>query len=177
MEINFEVKEEDYIKFNLYHVENSPSHKKNLNILRYGVPILFSLPMYFIGTNLFRQSSIYWAIIAVLFGIVWIVTYPKQYKNLIKKETEKLINEGDNSEIFGKKNMVIDDNEIITIYNKSSSETISRNAIKEVKIYDDMIIIYTSSINAHIIPTRYLDKNLENEFIKKVSNIYPKRKH
>lgn len=28
MEVNFEVKKEDYIKFNLYHAENSPSQKK-----------------------------------------------------------------------------------------------------------------------------------------------------
>lgn len=109
MEVNFEVKKEDYIKFNLYHAENSPSQKKNLNLLRYGIPVLFSLPIYFIGTNLFKQPSIYWIIIAILFSAIWIITYPKQYKSLIKKEIEKLISEGDNSEIFGKKNMIIDD--------------------------------------------------------------------
>lgn len=27
MEIKFQITEEDYIKFNLYHIENSPSHK------------------------------------------------------------------------------------------------------------------------------------------------------
>lgn len=170
MEINFEVTKEDYIKFNLYHVGNSPSQKKNLNLLRYGIPVLFCLPIYFIGTNLFKQPSIYWTIIAILFSAIWMVTYPKQYKALIKKETEKLINEGDNSEIFGKKNMIIDD-ETITIYNKSSSERISKNAIKDVKIYDDIIVIYTSAITAHIVPTRYLDKDLKDNFIKKVSNV------
>ena len=85
MEVNFEVTKEDYIKFNLYHVQNSPSQKKNLNLLRYGMPVLLSLLIYFIGTNLFKQLSIYWAIIAILFSIVWIITYPNQYKSLIKK--------------------------------------------------------------------------------------------
>lgn len=162
MEINFEVTKEDYIKFNLYHIQNSPSQKKSFKLLRYGIPVLFSLPIYFIGTNLFKQPSIYWAIIAILFSIIWIITYPKQYKLLIKKQVEKLISEGDNSEIFGKKTMVID-NENITTYSKSSFEKISKNSIKDIKIYDDIIIIYTSSITAQIIPTRYLDENLKNK--------------
>ena len=34
MEVNFEVTKEDYIKFNLYHVQNLPSQKKNLNLFR-----------------------------------------------------------------------------------------------------------------------------------------------
>ena len=109
MEINFEVTKEDYIKFNLYHVENSPSQNRNFILLRYLVPVLFSIPIYFIGTNLFKQPSVYWAIVAVLFSVIWIITYPKQYRALVKKETEKLISEGDNSEIFGQKNMIIDD--------------------------------------------------------------------
>ena len=170
MEINFEVTKEDYIKFNLYHVENSPSQKKNFILLRYLVPVLFSIPIYFIGTNLFKQPSVYWAIVAVLFSVIWIITYPKQYRALVKKETEKLISEGDNSEIFGQKNMIIDD-EAITIHHKSSSERILKNAIKDVKVYDDIIIIYLSSITAIIIPTRYLDKDLVDDFIKKVSSI------
>lgn len=53
--------------------------------------------------------------------------------------------------------MTIND-EYITMHNKSTSEKISKDDIKDVKIYDDMIIIYTSSITAHIIPTRYLNK-------------------
>lgn len=167
MEINFEVTKDDYIKFNLYHFENSPYQKKNFNLLRYAIPILFALPVYFIGTNLFKQPSIYWIIIAILFAVIWMITYPKQYKSLIKKETEKIINEGDNSEILGKKVMIIDD-ESITVYNKSSSEKISKSAIKDIKIYDDMIIVYISGITAHIVPTRYLDKELKDNFIKEI---------
>ena len=40
-----------------------------------------------------------------------------------------------------------------------------------MKVYDDIIIIYLSSITAIIIPTRYLDKDLVDDFIKKVSSI------
>lgn len=172
VEIKFEITKEDYIKFNLYHIENSPTQKKTFNILRYGIPILFSLIIYFIGTNLFKQPSIYWIIIAILFTVIWIATYPMQYRALIRKETEKMVDEGDNSEIFGNKTMVIDD-EGITIYNKSSSEKILKEAIKSVKNYDDMILIYISSINAYIVPNRYLDEATKDKFLQYLnSNLY-----
>ncbi|NMM62023.1 hypothetical protein HBE96_04820 [Clostridium sp. P21] len=35
IEFNFEVTEEDYVKFSLYHIENSPEHKRLYNMLRY----------------------------------------------------------------------------------------------------------------------------------------------
>lgn len=67
-----------------------------------------------------------------------------------------MLREGDNSSIFGEKIMSVDENSI-NILDEFSSETISRNNIKDVKVYSDMIVIYLSSITAHIIPTRYLD--------------------
>lgn len=165
MEINFEVTKDDYIKFNVYHIKNSASQKKNFNLLKYIIPAIFSLLIYFIGTNLFKQPSIYWGIAAILFFIVGIIIYPKLYESSIKKQIEKSMSEGDNSEIFGKKKMIIDD-ETITIYNNSSFEKISKSVIKDIKTYDDIIALYTSSITAHIIPTRYLDEDLKNDLVK-----------
>ncbi|MBO3444734.1 YcxB family protein [Clostridium sp. CCUG 7971] len=164
MKFDFEITEDDYIKFNLYHIENSPAHKKTFYLLRYLVPVIFSIPIYFISHNLFRQPSFYWIIISILFVIVWIVTYPKQYKNLLKKEIKKLLNEGDNSSIFGKKTLEIDlDN--IKVFGEFSSETILKSSIKNVKVYEDMILIYISGFIAEIVPTRYLDKDLKNKIL------------
>ena len=170
MEIKYEVTKEDYIKFNLYHAQNSPYNKKILALSRYGIPVIFLPIIYFIGTKLFEQSDIYWVIIDILFSIIWIVSYPQQHKLFLEKVTEKLINEGDNSELLGAKNMIIDD-ETITIHNKSSFEKISKTAIKDVKIYDDLIVVYTSGITAHIVPTRSLDEKSKDNLIKKVINM------
>ncbi len=84
--------------------------------------------------------------------------YPKQYKKLIKRTTKKLLQEGDNSSIFGRKILVIDEDNI-KFLGEHISETISRESIKSVKVYDDMILIYLSGITAKIIPTRYLNED------------------
>ncbi|QNO15354.1 YcxB family protein [Alkalicella caledoniensis] len=168
MELMFEITEEDYIKFNMHHLENSPSQKKTFNLLRYIIPLLFSLPIYVIGTSLLKQPETYWIIIAVLFSAGWIIMYPNQYKRLIKQQTKKLLQEGDNSSIFGKKVMTINEKDIIVV-SENSSEITSKENIKEVKIYDDMILIYLSGITAHIIPSRYLDEETKKELLEELS--------
>ncbi|MPW26141.1 YcxB family protein [Alkalibaculum sp. M08DMB] len=164
MEIEFEITEDDYIKFNLYHIENSPSQKKTYNFLRYAIPLLFSIPIYAIGTSLFKQPSSYWIIISILFALIWVITYPNQYKKLVRKQTKKILQEGDTS-IFGKKTMLIDDNNI-KVFSEFTSKTISKKSIKTIKVYDDMILIYLSGFTAQIIPTRYLNDE-SNKYLMK----------
>lgn len=156
MEVKFEITEEDYIQFNLIHIQNSPSQKKMYHLLRYAIPLLFTIPIYIIGTMVFNQPRMYWMIIAVFFALIWMITYPKQYKKLIEKQTKKLLKEGDNSSIFGEKTMVIDE-EDITVFSEFTSEKVAKNSIKDIKISDDLILIYLSGISAQIIPTRYLN--------------------
>ena len=91
MKIDFKITKDDYISFNLHHLENSKSQKSTFNILRYAVPIILSIPIYFTGTGIFNQPSIYWIIVAIVFLVIWILTYHKQYKKLVAKETDKLI--------------------------------------------------------------------------------------
>ena len=175
MKINFEITKEDYINFNLYHLENSKSQKKTFNILRYAIPIIFSIPIYFIGTGIFNQPSMYWIMVAIVFTIIWVFTYPKQYKKLVAKQTDKLLSEGDNSSIFGKKSLEIVDGTIV-VKGEFTSDTVSLESIKDIKIYEEMILIYISGFAAHIIPRRYLDKDTENEFIKELKNIVPHKR-
>lgn len=133
-------------------------------MLRYLAPLLFSIPVYAAGTGLFKQPSSYWIVIAALFVLGWIITYPKQYKKLVKKQTKKLLQEGDNSSIFGKKTLLIDGNEMKVI-SEFTSETISKESIKTIKVYDDMILIYLSGITAQIIPTRYLNNEAKKQLM------------
>lgn len=168
MKINFEVNKDDYINFNLYHLQNSKTHKKMFNIIRYFIPIVFFIPIYMIGTQIFNQPSIYWIIVAVIFSFYWILTYPKQYKRLIVKQTNKILNEGDNSSIFGRKTLEIIDGSI-EVKGESTSEIVLLESIKDIKVYEDMILIYISGFMAHIIPRRYLDKDTETELIKELN--------
>ncbi|SEO05979.1 hypothetical protein SAMN04488134_103251 [Amphibacillus marinus] len=164
MEFKFEITEEDYLQFNLYHSENSPSQKKLVRVLRWVIPIVFASIIYYVGTAVFHQPSLYWLIISLLFSGAWIIWYPRFYKKQLKKQVSKMLSEGDNSALFGEKTMVIEGNEI-KVFDKYASTTVVKENIKAINYYDDMIIIYLSSITAQIIPTRNLVKDEQKQLI------------
>lgn len=170
MKIEFEVMENDYINFNIYHLEKSKSRKNTFNLLRFFIPIIFSIPIYFIGTGVFKQPSLYWFIISIIFIAGWILTYPKQYKKLVSKEIKKILREGDNSSILGKKSLNIEDG-IITVKGEFSLETISSENIQDIRIYDDIILVYVGGFVAHIIPRRYLDEDNEKNLLESLEKI------
>lgn len=155
MTINYELREEDYIKFNLYHVEESPSQIKMYWVLRVLAPLLGAVAMYAIGTSLFNQPSIFWSIIAIGFFVGWIIYYPKEHKKIIANQTKKLLSEGDNSSLFGKQTMTIEDN-VITVTSENGNQELKLDTIKIIKQSEDLIMLYNSSVSAIIIPTRDL---------------------
>src|SRR5690625_2170164 len=137
MEIKFQITEEDFIQFNLYHMENSPTQKRLFYFSRYLLPLLFSGIIYIVGTTIFKQPSLFWVVIALVFFVFWIIYYPKHYKKFIRKHVQKLLNEGDNSSIFAEKTLLIG-NDRLTISDQFSSNTIFKENIKDVKAYDDL---------------------------------------
>ncbi len=167
MKINFEIAKEDYINFNIYHLENSKAQKKTFNTHRYIMPLIFSIPLYCIAVSSLEKSRIYGITVAIIFSVVWILRYPKRYKKIIAKSVDKNLSEGDNSSIFGKKSLEIID-ETLVIKGDSISETVLIESIKEIKVYKDMILIYISGFAAHIIPRRYLDEDTEKRFIEQL---------
>jgi len=168
MEIKYEVTEEDYIKFNLHHAKNSKSHKRSYYTLKYLLSLIFGLAIYFIGSNLFNQPKLYWGIIAIMFVLVWIIRFPKTYEKLIRKSVESMLKDKDNSSMLCENTMIIGKDEIKVI-NEHSTETISKEGIKEVKVYEDMILIYLNGFAAHIIPTRYLTEETKEKLLKELS--------
>lgn len=167
MELKYEVTQEDYISFNIHHAENSKSHKKTYNIMKYLVSTLSGVAIFFIGSNLYKQPKIYWGIIAILFIFLWIKGFPKTYEKLIRKSVKDMLKDGENSSIICKNTMVIGEDNIEVI-SETSTEITLKKGIKEVKVYDDMILIYLSGFSAHIVPTRYLTEESKVELLEKL---------
>lgn len=155
MEITYELTEEDYIKFNLYHISNSPSQRKVFQFSRFGIPVIMGVVIYLVGTQLFDQSPIFWLINAAIFALIWVFAYPNMFQNSIIKQVQKMVREGDNSQLYGKKTMKVEGDQL-TIVEGDATTVLTKDSIKKVQAYDDMILLYLSSVSAHIIPTRYL---------------------
>lgn len=165
MEITYELLEEDYVAFQLNHIEHSPSQKRILLTIRYILPIVCALVIYFIGTSVFNQPAIYWSIIALLFTLGCWYYYPTLHENSIRKQTLNMLKEGDNSSVFGVKKVIIGDDSIQIIEGNESESSLSRQQLKEIKLYENQIVLYVSAVQGVIIPKRSMDVYTQNKFI------------
>lgn len=82
MEIDYELLEEDYIKFNLYHLRNSLTYKKQVFIVKYIVNTVLAFMMFCIGSFIFNQSMLIWFLISISFLIIQIKTTEKQNEKI-----------------------------------------------------------------------------------------------
>lgn len=155
MTINYELKEEDFIQFNLHYIEDSPSQRKAYWSLRLLIPMLFSGLIYIIGTVIFGQPPIYWTITAIgVFGL-WVLYFPEQYRKTIIKQTRKMLEKGRTGTVFGEKTLTISES-AITVTGENVQKEVKLKEIKTIENYADMILIYHSKRSAIIVPKRQL---------------------
>lgn len=155
MKLNYELTEEDFIHFNVHHVLDSPAQRKAYWFLRIFIPLLFSGLIYFIGTVLFRQPVIYWAITASGFFGLWVLYFPDQYRKTIIKQSKKKLSKGYKDTIFGEKILTYSDH-AVTVTGDNGQDEYELEDIKRIEQYEDMILFYISKNSAIIIPTRQL---------------------
>ncbi len=168
MEFKYEVTEEDYIRFNIYHAQSSKSHRKTYTMLRYLLPLLCGVAIFFTGSGLFNQPRPYWAVIAILFITVWTIRFPKSYEKLIKKSAKDMLKDDEQSSMISQ-NIMVMGGDSIKVISEYSTEITSKDGIQEVKVFDDMILIYLNQISAHIVPTRYFTEEVKAELLKELA--------
>lgn len=159
MEVTYVLTEEDYIAFNINHIENSPSQKKVFLLVRYLLPFVCAVVAYLVGTRVFNQPEVFWLFFSFLLMVGLWFYYPKVYEDSIRKQAIRLLNEGDNSSLFGEKKLMIGQDFIQMIGADASESIIYRKNIKEIKEYTNQIILYLSAVQGIIIPTKNLDQN------------------
>ncbi|GEK88219.1 YcxB-like protein [Alkalibacterium putridalgicola] len=155
MIINYELNEEDFVRFNLHYIEDSPAQRKTYWFLRLLIPLFFSGLIFLMGTVLFRQPAIYWVITATGFFGLWVLYFPEQYRKTILKQTRKMLSKGEKDYLFGEKSLTISEY-TITVTGENAQEELKLKDIKRIEQYDDMILIYDSNRSAIIVPTREL---------------------
>ena len=122
-----------------------------------------------IGTFIFEQSMLIWFFIAISFLIVQIKTTEKQNDKIVIRQIKKQLKDVEIQCILGEKILKVDADKI-HIKSELSEEAKDIKAIIEVKKYDDLILLYDSSITAEIIPTRYLIENEIDTLISILTN-------
>jgi hypothetical protein len=152
MDLKYQLTEEDYINFNLFHMKNSETIMKSVRNQRIFTPVfylLFSVVFSFLLDIPFLVSFTPFFILSVL----WVLFYPKYLFGRAIRHTKKLVKEGRNESILGEHHMVLNDEGIVDKTSKGETK-VTWSGINELKENDQYIYLYNSALSSYILPKR-----------------------
>jgi hypothetical protein len=158
MDLKYNLTEEDYINFNLFHMKNSPTIMKSVRNQRIFTPVfylLFSVVFSYMMDIPFLVSFIPFLILSIL----WVLFYPKYLFGRAVRHTKRLIKEGRNESLLGEHHMVMNDEGIVDSNAKGVTK-VAWSGINDLKENDQYIFLYNSAVSGYILPKREF-KNVE----------------
>ena len=147
MEIQFERTEEDFVEFNLFHISNSPSIKKQILWTRI---IMAIMPFVFLFV-FYKNISITDYLIATIIALVFVFSYPSIYRSSSKSQTRKFLKEGNNKSLLGHNTIELTPEGILG-KSLSGESKINWSSVDKIRQNDEFIFIYIGTINALVIP-------------------------
>ncbi|WP_186671489.1 YcxB family protein [Sporosarcina sp. BP05] len=155
MEIHYNLTEEDYINFNLYHIKNSETGKRALAVQRFLSPLFFIIISY-VYAAISDMPFLPLFITFFIMSILWIIFYPKHFYKLIARNAKKMIKEGKNDGLIGHHQLKMTEEGLVdTSLNKETKVTWS--GITSFKEDEGYYYLYNSSVSAYILPKREID--------------------
>lgn len=150
MEILYTVTEDDYVAYNLFHYEHSPSSRRTMLITRLILPVIVVLITLISGSY---RSPIAW-IPPVVVAVIWFFVMPPFFKNSIKKNVRRMISEGRRVSFLGDFKLSLHDN-----YLRNEGDGVATESaywrIEKIRRDQERLYVYIGSITSLIIPFRY----------------------
>lgn len=165
MKVEYNLIEDDYIAFNMHHIDTSPTIRRTLLMQQYGVALVFLIIPYFFS----RITEIPMLLSYIVYGAIflaWILYYPKYFISVTKRRIIKMINEGDNSSIYGMQSITLTDTGIEQESHTGESRT-AWHAIERIDETEEYIYIYIGTMNAYLVPNRAFEDDAQRaEFLR-----------
>lgn len=145
MKLEFTLTKQDYIDFNLYHLEHSPSIRSAHNKSRFGGAIAY-LALPFVLVNVTTIPFFWWMITFSITAIAWVLLFPRTMRKFYIKQINKAFLEKNNSFFLELREEGVmtkgDSDEMITSY----------RSISQIAQNDGTLYLYNSSVSAIIVP-------------------------
>ena len=149
MKIKYNLTEEDYLEFNMFHVKNLKAVKRTLNLQRFLTPIFFIIAS-FVLSKVGSMSFLEVFITFLVVSIIWVIFYPRYFYSYVIRNTKKMIKEGKNDGLLGEHYMVLSEDGIID--STSNGETkVTWSGINTLSEDRQNIYLYNSSVSAYIL--------------------------
>ncbi|NMA96108.1 MAG: YcxB family protein [Clostridiales bacterium] len=165
MEIKYQLTKDDYIDFNLYHMEHSASFKRSIFIQRYIVSLIF-LIMPFALKSSTDIPFWYWLTICSIVYLVWVIFYNRYMRWNTARRLSKMVDEGKNKDMLGERSLKVFEEGIMQT-NELNESKVAWKSIERIAESKSHIFIYTSAVSSYIVPLRaFDDKEQKEEFLR-----------
>lgn len=169
MKIRYEIIRDDYLKFNMYHINNSKKAKMEMRIHRIFVPIGIA-GLAFAFNVLTKMPLILGIPVFFGIGIFWSFFFPSYYKRRAMNNVTRSIGQGIHANSVSKYTITVKDEGLLV--SSGAGQNVQRwDEIKKFVDIDDYIFIYVTENMANVIPKRcFKSKKEEEEFINIIRN-------
>jgi hypothetical protein len=175
MNIEFERTIDDVIDFNLFHIAHSSSIKRQMLLMQVLTGVLVVLLVFGVLYVNFQILNVFTMVVSILSGILVFALYPQVTRISTINRIRKMLNEGNNKALFGRQIITLSPEGIFS-KNQLTESKINWSAVEKVAQSDKHFFLYTSSINALVIPKKCFQSEKESmEFFEHV-NMYCQQK-
>lgn len=168
MSFEFNVNDDDYLKFNLYCMQSLPQWKTNILKYRLCLPLIYiAICIMLIVGDCNSELLTICGILCSIVSIIWIIAAPKIYYNVIKKTILKQLNS--DQTLYSKQGTIILDDNQISCHTERTDLSHNYSSIEKIVLSDNDIYIFTSSVTAIILSKdtlSHIDRDQLNEFLK-----------
>ncbi|MGL4819639.1 MAG: hypothetical protein ACRC5C_06635 [Bacilli bacterium] len=172
MKIEYTTTKEDFINFNIEHYVESEAGKRNLFIVRYVIPILFGVVVFFIGTVLLHQSPLYWGLGVSLYVLFAINLTPARQRKAVRKRIQQLIAHEDSYTSDEGCTLELTADAVIEKRTDHKAYVLKQN-ITQIRKSNDFYSIYSTEDEPLFIPRRVLQSEVADSLELKLSEIKP----
>jgi len=159
MDIIYNLKEDDYVNFNMYHINHSKTGVRTLKIQRYLPPAII-VTTFLLMVIILDSSLGVMLTMSILMSISWIFFFPKYFQRSVKQNVKKMLREGDNNGMLGKQHLIMNE-EGVVVNSKFGETKVSWEGLKKFTEDQNYLYLYVGAMNAFLIPKQQLSNIAE----------------
>jgi hypothetical protein len=171
MNIEFERTIQDVIDFNLFHMAHSSTIKRQLLLMQVLTGLLVIPLVFSIFYLLYHSIDAFAIIVSVLAGVIAFALYPQSNRKSTIKRIRKVLSEGNNNALLGRQVVSLSP-EGVFIKNQAAESKFIWSAVDKIAENDKHVYLYTSSINALVIPKNCFQSEKEKQEFLEYINKY-----
>jgi hypothetical protein len=172
LKIQYDLTEEDFVTFSLFHYKHSPTAKRSWLLLRVMVPVIWILIGFFENSRPQRHAGISPLPFFISLSVLYILLIPAYSRYRTRRVILRLLSEGKNKGLAGMHTLTIGPEDIAAVSDNVDAR-LNWGGVEKLESDKEHFYIYLSAVSALIIPKRaFADENEFQKFIAAVQAYY-----